>query len=507
MFPFLAMLSSVAYSLSFGEAKVRSIQGQALQVRIALNDTRGYERLDIDVKQILGAKAGELGFAGAALDLAYTIELISNGRGDLWVDISSDEPFTEPYTQFLLQLESSDERLLSEYRVSVPSVASKTTYLIKPGDSLGRIAQALRPDEAIQLQAIVQHLHVNNLQAFAQGDINRIVVGARLSLPSASDYSAMPRRDLKPVPAVAVMESPESVNTSEKDLSVNTALTPYVVEPVTLVEQTRVAEKPSASIADAVDTVKEGDVAELEWVELGAVEAPEVVSVGEPVEPSTLNFSKNTAVHNRTVLEVVPNPLNTSKNLSPNAFYYSAITKLQWLLIPLIIIFLTAIFIVRHYWRFDKKAEISKSSVPCEKIARVLALEKKLARQQAYKKIQAAKKLAAKQRVREHEAKLTKIQQQKNSHVAKGVKNIEQTAVKEQSAPIESSTELPQVKARADLSVNSAEMRAQIQSKPAKKSSPVVGAAANNPEAQSQQIRDAEDEQTIDEFYKLLDRD
>jgi Tfp pilus assembly protein FimV len=76
-----------------------------------------------------------------------------------------------------LQLDSSDERLLSEYRVSVPSAASQATYLIKPGDSLGRIAQAIRPDEAIQLQAIVRYLHANNLQAFAQGDINRIVVG------------------------------------------------------------------------------------------------------------------------------------------------------------------------------------------------------------------------------------------------------------------------------------------------------------------------------------------
>lgn len=506
MFPLLATLSSVAYSLSFGEAKARSTQGQVLQVRVALNDARGHELFDVDVEQILGAKARELGFAGAASDPAYSIELMSNGHGDLWIDVSSDQPFTEPYAQFLLQLDSSDERLLSEYRVSVPSAASQATYLIKPGDSLGRIAQAIRPDEAIQLQAIVRYLHANNLQAFAQGDINRIVVGARLSLPSASDYSAMPRRDLKPAPAVAVIEKPESVAVIEKSSAVSAVVSPYAVEPLAAAEETE----------QTVDAVEESEVAEIEWVELGAVEAPEQDitdnSQKEAIEFSASGLSTNKATVNSAAVEAASKPLKPSTTALEDNFYYSFIAELWWLLIALVVILLAAIFIARHHWRFAKKSEAPKNSAPCEKTARVLALEKKLARQQAYKKNQAEKQLAARERVRELEEKLAKIQRKKKPPATKAVKSIEQAAVNAQSLVIEPNTELSQVTARADLSVNPAEVRAPVQSKPAKKSSPVVKSVVkavpeNNPLAQSPRKRDADDEQVIDDFYKLLDRD
>lgn len=84
-------------------------------------------------------------------------------------------------------------------------------YLIKEGDSLGRIAQEIRPDPAIVLSAIVQHIHANNLSAFRQGNINYIVVGARLDLPTEAEFNAMPRRSL------------ESINAEQPELKNNTA--------------------------------------------------------------------------------------------------------------------------------------------------------------------------------------------------------------------------------------------------------------------------------------------
>lgn len=508
------MLSGVAHSLSFGAATAHSTQGQTLQVRIALNNAAGHELFDINVEQILGGKARELGFAGAALDTAYTVEVMSNGHGKMWVEVSGDEVFREPYAEFLLQLDSSDERLLSEYRVSVPSAKSQDTYLIKPGDSLGRIAQSIRPDEAIQLRAIVSYLHVNNLQAFAQGDINRIVVGAHLQLPSASDYAAMPRRDLTPANAVKAVSNstPKSelaVRNEPAETSKNESseVGTYAVEPVAVLDD--------ANTEIVATKIKAEDVAELEWVELGAVNVPEDYAEeqsvhDQSVEPPEVELEKEKTTDDRMLVK----PIKSQITAVSSDTEQSSLTGLWWLFIPLGLFVVVGIFVARHYWRFARVAETPQPVAPCEKTARVLALEKKLARQQAYKKSQAEKQQAARQRVRELEEKLAKIQRNKKPvaavpKAAKKAEIIELTgAVAAKAAPIviEPNTELTQVPAREDLSVESKGLRPAQQCKKERESAKTA-VSADDPLAQSPRKRDADDEQVIEDFYKLFDRD
>lgn len=545
--PLLAMLSGFAQALSFGEAKALSTQGQALQVRVVLNDTRGHELFDLDVEQILGVKARELGFADAALDPSYRVEVMSNGRGELWVDISSREPFHEPYAEFLLQLDSADERLLSEYRVSVPAQPRQQGYLIKAGDSLGRIAQTIRPDEAIQLQAIVRYLHVNNLQAFAQGDINRIVVGARLNLPSASDYSAMPRRRLSSAqtskPAKALDDAlPLDVALINTDVGGNSAQAAYAVAPVSGVARAK-DEPDSDSVIDSdvqseikSDLGSDNDtdsVAKLEWVELGAVIAADDIGKGSelsPANPTSESAGSSTGssaamdsepvaeIADETTTEVVAKAATesaidavTANSLPQNVVQNKVLGRfgvsLWWLLIPAVLIALAAVFLARHYWRFAKPQPPVKPAPRCEKTARVLALEKKLASQQAYKKTQAEKQRAARQRVLELEEKLANIQRNKQHGSNNSV-----AAEKPQKIVIEPNTELTQVKAREDLSVRPANAHAKRQSEPVpnalKKSLPSVEAvSANDALIQSPRERDADDEKIIDDFYKHLDHD
>lgn len=73
--------------------------------------------------------------------------------------------------------------------------AGAEQYIVKRGDIVGRIAQAVRPDERIQLKAIIAAIYRLNPTAFINDDLNRLIVGAALTLPSEEDYQSMPLRE------------------------------------------------------------------------------------------------------------------------------------------------------------------------------------------------------------------------------------------------------------------------------------------------------------------------
>lgn len=67
------------------------------------------------------------------------------------------------------------------------------SYLIKSGDSLGVIGQRIRPHDDIKLKSVTDYLYRNNPSAFVNGRIERLIVGAKLQLPSEAQWAAMPR--------------------------------------------------------------------------------------------------------------------------------------------------------------------------------------------------------------------------------------------------------------------------------------------------------------------------
>lgn len=196
--------SAVAYSLALGELQLYSYRGEPLNIEIPVVEPSSWELLDLNITQIRGNNAVKLGYPSSAFDRIYGLELLSDGSGKMWLSVSSNLPVDYENIQFSLELVTPsfdvDRRQYTLKLPERPTFESNITvedaqyYIVQSGDLLGRIAQKVRPDEMIKLQSIIQFLHLNNKKSFVNGDINNIVVGAKLRLPNENQYSLMPRR-------------------------------------------------------------------------------------------------------------------------------------------------------------------------------------------------------------------------------------------------------------------------------------------------------------------------
>lgn len=235
----LTVLAPICLGLGLGQAELRSWLNEPLDVSIPIIEPGRYGINDFAVRQLMGEQARVLGYSDAIYDQPYRFAVKDAPDGSLWLHGSSRQPVKEPFVSFLLQLQLPSGSIQREYTLlidmppeSAPSQAltpyspskrlqsppspttssptasntsSATTkpaqqafsgvdYNVKTGDTLGEIAQRVRPDEAIRLDAIISSLYQLNPQAFENGNINRLLVGSRLTLPNHTQYADMPLR-------------------------------------------------------------------------------------------------------------------------------------------------------------------------------------------------------------------------------------------------------------------------------------------------------------------------
>lgn len=223
------LMATYASALGLGEAELKSWLGQSLNATVALTDTQELSPDDILVRQIYGQSAQKLNLQDAIDNPRYLISTETDAQSNIWVNVSTRNPINEPYVSFVLQVEmpggsvSREYTLLidmppsgvrdsnnyarkhkSNYKSNDKSTATtephystdshSNTYIVLKGDTLGQVAQSIRPDESIRLKAIIQNLYDRNLSSFESGDINQLVQGAALKLPSPAEYAAMPKR-------------------------------------------------------------------------------------------------------------------------------------------------------------------------------------------------------------------------------------------------------------------------------------------------------------------------
>ncbi|HWU83327.1 MAG TPA: FimV/HubP family polar landmark protein [Methylophilaceae bacterium] len=72
---------------------------------------------------------------------------------------------------------------------STASVMAKSGYTTNAGDTLSRIASRMQVD-GVSLDQMLRALYLANKDAFIDGDINKLKVGAELKPPSAADFAA-----------------------------------------------------------------------------------------------------------------------------------------------------------------------------------------------------------------------------------------------------------------------------------------------------------------------------
>jgi len=232
-----SLLSGPAAAIGIGEIHLRSFLGAPLQAEVPLSHIGdlGADQLKVQI----GSQSdyGALGVEYSYLHTQLKIEpIIKNGQG--YVRITTREPISEPYLNFVLNLHWPQGQIVREFTVlldpaplAVPAVASTnqpTTasepqqldmladeatvakpvqkpraqtrrvqrdipaggYMTQRGDSLWRVANKLRP-AGVSTDQMMSALHAANPAAFIKGDPARLKEAVPLTTPTAEQIAAV----------------------------------------------------------------------------------------------------------------------------------------------------------------------------------------------------------------------------------------------------------------------------------------------------------------------------
>ncbi|WP_254050841.1 FimV/HubP family polar landmark protein [Zoogloea sp. LCSB751] len=223
----ISALSLGANAAGLGRITVLSGLGQPLRAEVEVAATP--DELQNMTARLASAEA----FRQAGVDYAPSINglrmAIERRGGGAIVKVSSDRPINEPFVDMLVELNWAAGRLIREYtflldppdtgagRHAAPVIAPEVrsnftarrveasapvrrqapagrapresgaagkTYLVKPGDTLHRIAAENRPD-GVSMEQMLAALFQGNRSAFDASDVNRLQAGKILRLPDA----------------------------------------------------------------------------------------------------------------------------------------------------------------------------------------------------------------------------------------------------------------------------------------------------------------------------------
>ena len=232
------LLSSQAHALGLGEARTDSYLGQPLRATIPLLLEPDEQRRIAELRaQVAAAQMFE------RLQLEYHPQLsalevsIQQDGSNYWLALSSSQPIREPMLEIPIEVRLGNVRLLRSVsllldppvhpRVSPPSAITPAAPAPAPvtappsrvveepprprrpaaavmvprledghygpipvDQSLGEIAQTLRPEGTTFHQTVIA-LWQHNPEAFRYGNINHLMAGSTLKVPSAEQVAAI----------------------------------------------------------------------------------------------------------------------------------------------------------------------------------------------------------------------------------------------------------------------------------------------------------------------------
>ena len=215
----LAFGTPVMASVSLGEIEVRSYLNQPLQAQIrAQGSALADEGLEVRLAPEEAYRRAGLSRGAVPADLDIRLEGTGTSR---IVRLSTQRPVREPYVGLLLEMRWGAGRVLREYTIlldppvafapersaipmitrseaPVPRPADRAepaaprggVHTVRPGDNLLAIVRRQGYTGMSLNQAMLAILEANP-QAFADGNVNRLLAGARLNLPDQGEVSAV----------------------------------------------------------------------------------------------------------------------------------------------------------------------------------------------------------------------------------------------------------------------------------------------------------------------------
>ncbi|RMJ06209.1 hypothetical protein DOQ08_00894 [Marinobacter litoralis] len=227
--------SGMAQALGLGEIEMQSWLNQPLDAEISLRQSRGVDPGDVFVNVAPEAAYQRVGLERHQFLSKLKFEVVTEADGNLVINVSSREPFREPYLNFLLELTWPNGRLMREYavlvdppvyaeesgireQVTAPTSAPQRSAVTRtsrsaesvrrqaavqgsrasgysadsfgptgPSDTLWTIAQRMRPNNSVSMQQVMLAIQDKNPDAFIGGNINRLKRGQVLRAPSLAE--------------------------------------------------------------------------------------------------------------------------------------------------------------------------------------------------------------------------------------------------------------------------------------------------------------------------------
>jgi pilus assembly protein FimV len=215
----LLLAPALAFALSVGPLQVKSHLYQPLQAKLLISDLQKIPTDEIKVGLASGKE-----FARANMVRSHLINSLrfksQNTAEGLLVNISSAAPVSEPYVNFLLHVSWPEGEYIKSYVALLnpaPTIAPKPvpvmhTKLIKPvqreyavsqqpqsrvygptkrTDNLWEVAKAVRPNKSVSINQTMIALAQYNAQAFRKHNINGLMSGFYLRVPTEQQIKAI----------------------------------------------------------------------------------------------------------------------------------------------------------------------------------------------------------------------------------------------------------------------------------------------------------------------------
>ncbi|MBT8116540.1 MAG: hypothetical protein KJO66_01805, partial [Gammaproteobacteria bacterium] len=240
----LVSICPQAFALGLGDIDMRSALNQPMDAVIELTSASTTNMDDIRVSLASLQDHKRVGMTKAAILADFTFTLQKDASGKTIVRVTSDALVREPYLEFLLELDWPRGRLLRQYTVLVdppvtmpatpvapaapvsrsatPAPAPRAPATVAPArrplaapatvstaprsapdsygpvrrsETLWSIAKRLRPDESISIEQMMLALQRANPRAFEGNNINRLLEGVTLTVPSRDEITTLSRRE------------------------------------------------------------------------------------------------------------------------------------------------------------------------------------------------------------------------------------------------------------------------------------------------------------------------
>jgi len=178
---------------------VQSALGQPLRAEVEVPSVGPDEAATLQVRLAPQSvfRQANVEFNPALTQLRFDLE--TRADGTYVVHVTSAQPVNELFLDLVLELTWSTGRVLREYTVhldppglkTAPAEAlASTSYQVKPGDTLGRIALDNKSGTVSLDQMLVALLRANP-NAFINDNVNLVLAGRTLSIPPDSEVRAI----------------------------------------------------------------------------------------------------------------------------------------------------------------------------------------------------------------------------------------------------------------------------------------------------------------------------